>query len=56
MRRMDEVKVVRFTWGGLSVVVYWGVLRDPSNNLCSDVWVGGEKLAEVIVSPFMWEG
>ena len=42
--RMGEVKVVGFTWGGLSVVVYWGELRDSSNNLCSGVWVGGGVL------------
>jgi len=56
MRRIDEEKAVRLTWGGLTTVAYRGELRNPSNNLCSDVWVSGEKSAEAIVPPFMWEG
>jgi len=56
MRRIDEVKAVRLTWGGLTTVAYRGELRNPSNNLYSDVGVSGERSAEAIVPPFMWEG
>jgi len=53
---MYEEKAIRSTWGGFTIVAYRGELRNSSNNLCSDVWVSGEKSAEAIVPSFMWEG
>jgi hypothetical protein len=53
MWRIGEVKVVKLTRGDLVVVAYRDELRNPSNNLYSDVWVSGEKSAEAIVPPFI---